>query len=86
MLLGSQVAPTDQQNISQPMVTKGGVGPIDVTALKASAGSTNVYKFNADFHFVFNRSSCSFRQGGIYALHAELKAALIASSAPMTQL
>jgi len=68
------------------MVTKGSVGPIDVVALKASAGSTNVYKFNADFHFVFRGSSTGFRHGGIYALHAELKAALIASAAPMTQL
>lgn len=84
--MGAQVAPTDQQNISQPMVTKGGVGPIDVVALKASAGSTNVYKFNADYNFVFNRSSTSFRHGGIYALHADLKTALLAASAPMTQL
>jgi hypothetical protein len=86
MNMGAQVAPVDQQNISQPMDFRGGLGPIDVAALKASAGSTNVYKFTQDFHFVFNRSSCSFRHGGIYALQADLKTALIAASAPMTQL
>ncbi|HTB43441.1 MAG TPA: hypothetical protein VK741_07450 [Acetobacteraceae bacterium] len=84
--MGAQAAPTDQQNVSQPMVTGGGLGPINVAALKATAGAANVYKFSQDFHFVFNRSSCSFRHGGIYALHADLKAALIAASAPMTQL
>ncbi len=84
--MGSQVAPADQQNVTQPMVINGGVGPINVAALKASAGATNVYKFNMDFQFAFNRSSCSFRHGGIYALHADLKTALIAAAAPMTQL
>ena len=84
--MGVQAAPADQQNISQPMVFSGGVGPINVAALKATAGSTNVYQFSKDFHFVYNRSSCSFRQSGIYALHADLKTALLAASAPMTQM
>ena len=84
--MGTQPAPADQQNVSQPMVTNGSVGPIDVAVLKAAAGSANVYKFNQDFHFIFNRLSCSFRHGGIYTLDASLKSALIAASAPMTQL
>jgi hypothetical protein len=84
--MGAQVAPADQQNVSQPMATAGSLGPINVAVLKATAGATNVYKFNQDFQFVFNRSSCSFRHGGIYALHADLKTALLASAAPMTQL
>jgi hypothetical protein len=84
--MGAQVAPADQQNIAQSMVVNGSIGPINVTVLKTQVGSANVYKFTKDFHFVFNRSSCSFRQGGIYGLHPELKTALIAASAPMTQL
>jgi len=84
--MGAQAAPTDQQNVSQPMVVNGTTGPINVAALKVSVGAANVYKFTKDFHFVFNHSSCSFRHGGIYGLHAELKTALIAASAPMTQL
>ncbi|HEY3845879.1 MAG TPA: hypothetical protein VGL95_02055 [Acetobacteraceae bacterium] len=82
----TQAAPTDQQNVSQPMMVKGTTGPIDVTALKTAAGSANVYQFTKDFTFVFNQSHCSYRHGGIYALDAKLKAALIAASAPMTQL
>jgi hypothetical protein len=84
--MGAQPAPADQQNVSQPMIVNGSVGPINVATLKASVGLTNVYKFTQDFHFVFNHSSCSFRHGGIYGLHPELKTALIAASAPMTQL
>jgi hypothetical protein len=82
----TQSAPTDQQNVSQPMMVNGTTGPIDVTALKTAAGSANVYKFTKDFTFAFNHSVCSYRHGGIYALHADLKAALLAASAPMTQL
>jgi hypothetical protein len=86
MHMGAQVAPTDQQNVTQPMVVNGTTGPINVAALKLSVGSGNVYRFTKDFHFVFNQSSCSFRHGGIYGLHPQLKTALIAVSAPMTQL
>lgn len=84
--MGAQVAPVDQQGIAQPMMVNGTTGPINVAVLKTQVGSANVYQFTQDFHFVFNRSSCSFRHGGIYGLHPELKTALLASSAPMTQL
>jgi hypothetical protein len=82
----AQVAPADQQNVSQPMVVKGTTGPINVAALKAASGSTNVYQFTKDFTFAFNQSHTSYRHGGIYVLDTQLKAALIAAAAPMTQL
>ena len=50
------------------------------------AGATNVYQFTKDFQIVFGPGICDFRHGGIYALHPALKAALLAVSAPMTQL
>jgi hypothetical protein len=82
--MGAQVAPADQQNISQPMITNGTSGTINVTALQATAGASSVYQFNEDFTFVYNQTITSFRQGGIYALDAALLAALTAASAPMT--
>jgi len=84
--MGAQIAPADQRNLSQTMVIGGGTGPINVTVLKAAAGATNVYQFTQEFVFQFGSSICSFRQGGIYGLHAPLKTALLAVSAPMTQL
>ncbi|HUB12253.1 MAG TPA: hypothetical protein VMB34_09865 [Acetobacteraceae bacterium] len=84
--MGAQPAPADQQNLPQTMVIGGGSGPVNVAALKAAAGSTSVYQFTQDFEFEFGQSICSFRHGGIYGLHAPLKAALIAAAAPMTQL
>jgi len=68
------------------MIVNGGSGTISVAALKAAAGATNVYQFSKDFQIVFNQGICDFRHGGVYVLHAALKAALIAVSAPMTQL
>jgi hypothetical protein len=84
--MGAQTAPADQQNLSQSMVTGGGSGPISVALLKAQVGSANVYQFSKDFQFQFGQGICSFRHGGIYGLHATLKTALLAATAPMTQL
>jgi len=84
--MGVQKAPADQQNPAQMMAIGGGSGPISITALKAQVGAANVYQFNADFQMVFGAGICDFRHGGIYGLHAPLKAALLAASAPMTQL
>lgn len=83
--MGVQKAPADQQNLAQTMTAGGASGPIDVATLKAQAGSSNVYQFNADFQMVFGSGLCDFRQGGIYGLHPALKSALLAASAPMTQ-
>jgi hypothetical protein len=84
--MGTQPAPSDQQNLQQTMVFGGILGPLNVAALKAQVGPANVYQFSKDFQFVFNKHICSFRHGEVYALDAALKAALIAASAPMTQL
>lgn len=84
--MGTHPAPADQRNVSQSMIVNGSAGPVNVAALKTQCGSTNVYQFAADFQFVFNQGIADFRQGGIYGLHNALKAALIAASAPMTQL
>jgi hypothetical protein len=84
--MAAQIAPADQQNLHQSMVVGGGSGTLDVPALKVAAGQTNVYQFTKDFQIVFGQGMCSFRHGGVYALHAPLKAALIAMSAPMIQL
>jgi hypothetical protein len=84
--MGSQVAPADQQNLKQVMTASGTSGPLTVANLKAEAGATNVYQFTKDFQIVFGQGICDFRQGGIYGLHAALKTALLAASAPMTQL
>jgi hypothetical protein len=84
--MGAQVAPADQKNVSQPMVTNGSIGTINVAALKATPGVTGVFQFTEDFDFIYNQEITGFRQGGIYPLNAALQAALVAASAPMTQL
>jgi hypothetical protein len=84
--MGTHPAPADQQHVAQSMITGAGSGPVNVAVLKAQCGSANVYQFTADFQFVFNQGIGDFRHGGIYGLHPALKTALIAASAPMTQL
>jgi hypothetical protein len=84
--MGSQAAPADQQNLKQLMTASGSSGPLSVANLKAQVGTSNVYQFTKDFQIVFGQGMCDFRQGGIYGLHAALKTALLAASAPMTQL
>ena len=84
--MGSQAAPADQQNLPQTMVMGGSSGPLNITALKATAGATNVFQFSKDFNIAFGKGLCCFRHGGVYGLHPDLKAALLAVSAPMTQL
>jgi len=83
--MGVQTAPADQRNLSQTMVIAGGSGPLNVATLHAQAGATNVYRFNADFQMAFGSGLCQFRQGCTYGLHPALKTALLATSAPMTQ-
>ena len=83
--MGAQVAPADQQNVSQPMIVNGSCGTINVAALKTTTGLAGVFQFAEDFQFVYNQAITSFRQGGVYALDAALEAALIAACAPMTQ-
>lgn len=78
-------SPADQLNVRQEMLVNGVRSPLNATTLKASAGSTNVYKFSKTFHFAFNGHTMNFGQNGIYALDAALKAALLAASAPMVQ-
>jgi hypothetical protein len=80
-----QKAPADQQNLSQVMAVGGGSGPLNIPALKAQVGATNVYQFSADFQMVFGSGLCDFRHGCVYGLHPALKTALLAASAPMTQ-
>lgn len=77
--------PADQQNVAQSMVINGVRSPLNVAALKASAGASNVYKFSKAFHFTYNGHVTTFNQNAVYALDAGLKAALTAASAPMTQ-
>jgi len=77
--------PADQINVGQSMIINGVRSPIDPLALKASAGSTNVYKFTKSFTFMWNGHVTGYKQNCIYALDAALKAALVAASAPMTQ-
>jgi hypothetical protein len=84
--MGTHPAPADQQHVSQSMIVSGGTGPVSVATLKAQCGNANVYQFTADFQFAFNQGIGDFRHGAIYGLHAPLKAALLAASAPMTQL
>jgi len=84
--MGAHVAPADQQNLAQTMMIGGGSGPLNIAVLKALAGSSTVCQFSEDFQFQFGQGICSFRHGGVYALHAALKTALVAVSAPMTQL
>jgi len=84
--MGAQKAPVDQQNLQQTMMIGGSSGPVNVAALKTAAGAGNVYRFNSDFSLQFGTGICSFRHGGIYGLHADLKTALLAVAAPMTQL
>jgi hypothetical protein len=64
--MGAQVAPADQQNLRQTMVVGGGSGPLNVTALKAAAGQTNVYQFTKDFQIVFGQGASHGTESGAY--------------------
>ena len=77
--------PADQMNVAQSMIINGVRSPVNATTLKASAGASNVYKFNKTFPFHWNGQITTYRQNQVYALDAALKAALVAASAPMTQ-
>jgi hypothetical protein len=85
--MGATPAPADQLATQQHQIASGGAtGTLDVAALKLTAGATNVYRFSADLTLPFNGQLVQFRQNLVYALDANLKAALLAASAPMTQL
>jgi hypothetical protein len=75
-----------QADSTQAMMFNGGHMPLDVAALKLTAGPANVYRFDQTFVFWWNGQLPTFKQHCTYALDAELKAALIAAAAPMTQL
>jgi hypothetical protein len=81
--------PADQLATQQNMAAAGGGHPaLDIAALKAAAGATNVYRFTANFSMVYGGvgNMVQFRQNLVYVLDAALKTALIANSAPMVQL
>jgi len=82
--MGATPAPADQLATQQNMIIGGTSGTLDVASLKLAG--TPVYRFTADFSMVFNGGFVNFRQNLDYPLDAALLVALLANSAPMTEL
>ena len=73
-----------EQFITNGLTINGGIAPATAAAVKTSVGAGNAYTFSANYTFSWKGQHYSFAQNKTYPLSADMKAELLARSAPMT--
>ncbi len=69
--------------ILPPVLVNGAHSPATAATVKAVSPASSVYTFTAKFAFVWRGVHLTFRAGHSVSLPTDLRAALIAASAPM---
>ena len=66
------------------VVINGALAPATAAAVKATAPASGSYTFTANFALAYKGATLMFKRGKPEALDGDLKAALLAASAPMS--